>query len=268
MEYIEGNDGAFETLLSSVGIEPLGKPEVYRYNGEECNEMQLKPTKKHLMALVDIMATKDHGSSDIKNENRRALFCGASAEREDACKRAKRELEEKYGELTSSSRAWFVFEGFTNPDIFIEGEDFVIVCEGKWTEPHITTVTTHLSGAGEYRNQMIRHIQGALNYTSDTGKRVYAFYIVDGENPEMTVSETFIKNDAGEPIYCSEKLVKHEESGTFGGTAFDVGMAKLYEQLYYKITEGKPMEVTPEMAAQIISVIETVHAQNPMPLKF
>ena len=181
MEYIEGNDGAFETLLSSVGIEPLGKPEVYRYNGEECNEMQLKPTKKHLMALVDIMAMKDHGSSDIKNENRRALFCGASAEREDACKRAKRDLEEKYGELTPSSRAWFVFEGFTNPDIFIEGEDFVIVCEGKWTEPHITTVTTHLSGAGEYRNQMIRHIQGALNYTRDTGKRVYAFYIVDGE---------------------------------------------------------------------------------------
>lgn len=67
-------------------------------------------------------------------------------------------------------------EGFTNPDIFIEGDDYVIVCEGKWTEPHITTKTTNLAADNEYRNQMVRHIQGALNYTN---KKVYAFYIVD-----------------------------------------------------------------------------------------
>ena len=47
-----------------------------------------------------------------------------------------------------------------------------------------------------------------------------------------------------------------------------MGTAKLYEQLYYKITQGKDMTVTPEMAATIISVIETVHAENPLPLKF
>ena len=59
-----------------------------------------------------------------------------------------------------------------------------------------------------------------------------------------------------------------EEEGKFNGTAFDVGTASLYEQIYFKITEGKPMTVTPEMAAAVISVIETVHAQNPLPLKF
>jgi len=42
----------------------------------------------------------------------------------------------------------------------------------------------------------------------------------------------------------------------------------MYEQIYYKITEGRDMTVTPEMAAAVISVIETVHAQNPLPLKF
>jgi hypothetical protein len=47
-----------------------------------------------------------------------------------------------------------------------------------------------------------------------------------------------------------------------------VGTAKLYDQLYYKITEGRPMTVTPEMAAAVISVIETVHAENPLPLKY
>ena len=93
-------------------------------------------------------------------------------------------------------------------------------------------------------------------------------YIVDGENPERPVSETFIQDEEGNPIYCSEKLVKHVEGDSFGGTAFDVGSADFYSDLYYKITEGREMRVTPEMAAQVISVIETVHAENPLPLKY
>ena len=58
------------------------------------------------------------------------------------------------------------------------------------------------------------------------------------------------------------------ESDSFNGTAFDIGTAKLYEQLYFLIAEGKPMTVTPEMAAAVISVIETVHATNPLSLKY
>ena len=92
-------------------------------------------------------------------------------------------------------------------------------------------------------------------------------YLIPGENPEKPVQEEFI-HDNFTPIYCRENLIKHEDEGKFNGTAFDVGTANLYEDLYYNITEGKPMRVTPAMAAQVISVIETVHAQNPMPVKF
>ena len=80
--------------------------------------------------------------------------------------------------------------------------------------------------------------------------------------------EEFLKNEDGEPIYCSEKLIKHEEKGDFGGTAFDVGSAVFYKQLYDKITTGKVMDVTAEMARDIIGVIEAVHTQNPLPIKF
>ena len=73
-------------------------------------------------------------------------------------------------------KAWYILEGPSNPDIYIEGDDYVLICEGKWTESHITITTTHLKAPGESRNQMIRHIQGALNATT---KKVYAFYIVD-----------------------------------------------------------------------------------------
>ena len=57
-------------------------------------------------------------------------------------------------------------------------------------------------------------------------------------------------------------------SMNFTGDAFDKGTGDLYESLYHKIVDGTPMYVTPEMAAKVISVIETVHAQNPMPVKF
>ena len=93
-------------------------------------------------------------------------------------------------------------------------------------------------------------------------------YIVDGENPERPVTDSFIKDGEGNPIYCTEKLVKHIEGEKFDGNAFDVGTATLYNQLYDRIVDGTPMTVTPEMAADIIGVIEAVHAENPLPLKY
>lgn len=61
---------------------------------------------------------------------------------------------------------------------------------------------------------------------------------------------------------------KYEEHGDFDSTAFNVGTASLYKQLYFKLTEGRSMDVTPEMARDIIGVIETIHAQNPLPIKY
>ena len=186
MKIVEADYQAFLKLLSLVGIDALSTPGVFRYDGENCTEMQLKPTKTHLKSLIDYLAEKTPFKGSIKGQDRKNLFYGTLTERKQACQKAKSELENNYDKLTAADRPWYMFEGFTNPDIFIEGEDYVIICEGKWTEPHITTTTTYLSSKGEYRNQMIRHIQGALNYTN---KKVYAFYIVDancGYTNELT----------------------------------------------------------------------------------
>ena len=93
-------------------------------------------------------------------------------------------------------------------------------------------------------------------------------YVVEGENPPMTLVRESLRNANGDPIYCGEKLVKHTESGKYEGNAFDIGTAKLYEELYYKITEGKPMFATAETAAKVVGVMETVRAANPLPMKF
>ena len=181
MQVVEKDITAFHKLLSLVGIAPLGIPNIYLYDGEGCTEKQLKPSKRHLAALISYMAEKDHTGVSVANTRRRQLFFPDPSmpnSRAAACRAALAELEKSYDALASTNRAWYVFEGFTNPDIFIEGDDYVIVCEGKWTESHITTKTTNLAADNEYRNQMVRHIQGALNATK---KKVYAFYIVDAE---------------------------------------------------------------------------------------
>ena len=94
-------------------------------------------------------------------------------------------------------------------------------------------------------------------------------YIVDGENPERPVVEHFLeKLPHRTPAYCGEVLIKHVEADKFNGTAFDVGSSEFYKDLYFKITEGREMYATPEIAAKVIGVIETVHAQNPLPVRF
>lgn len=112
-------------------------------------------------------------------------------------------------------------------------------------------------------------IQGTLGTLKCNAGGAYEMtYIVPGENPEKPVIETFLENEKHNPIYCTEALVKHTEEGKLHGDAFGVGTASIYEQLYFLIAEGKPMTVTPEMAERVVGVIETVHAHNPMPIRF
>ncbi len=135
------------------------------------------------------------------------------------------------------------------------------------TAPDKPVVDIEISSIDAYSGYNLK-LQGTKGTLKATPKSYEMTYIIDGENPERPVVEEFLKNEEGNPVYCSEKLQKHVEGEEFKGTAFDVGTAKLYEQLYYKITEGREMTVTAEMAAAVISVIEEVHAANPLPLKF
>ena len=133
--------------------------------------------------------------------------------------------------------------------------------------PDRPLVDIEISSIDAYSDYNVK-IQGTKGTLKATPSAYEMTYIVDGENPDRPVIEEFLKDDEGRPIYCKENLIKHVESEKFSGTAFDVGTATLYEQLYRKITEGRDMTVTAEMAAAIISVIETVHAENPLPVKF
>lgn len=135
------------------------------------------------------------------------------------------------------------------------------------TAPNRPVLDVEISNIDAYKNPNVR-IQGTKGtYTTDISNYQMK-YIVDGENVEREPIETFLENENRRPKYCSEKLITHEVEGVHDGTIMLNGTANLYEELYYKITEGKEVTITPENAMQIINVIEAIQAQNPLEVKF
>ncbi len=145
-----------------------------------------------------------------------------------------------------------------------DAEDYVKII---LTAPSKPVVDIEMNSTDAFCDYNIK-IQGSRGTLKSTPTAYKMKYIVDGENPPRPVVVGSLRNADGMPVYCSEKLVAHEEDGTYDGTAFDVGTAKIYEEVYYAITENAPLTVTCEQAAQVISVIETAHALNPLPVKY
>ena len=47
-----------------------------------------------------------------------------------------------------------------------------------------------------------------------------------------------------------------------------MGTARLYKDLYEALTTGKEPMITAKHATQVVGIIEEVHTQNPLPLKY
>ena len=76
----------------------------------------------------------------------------------------------------SQGKLWYIFEGETQPDVYIEASDIIVVVEGKRTEPGPTTHTTWMPK----RHQMLRHIDCA--WETHGKKKLAGLFIVEGEN--------------------------------------------------------------------------------------
>ncbi len=140
-------------------------------------------------------------------------------------------------------------------------------CKLILTAPGKPIVDLEINNTDAYSNYNVK-IQGTRGTFKCTPFNFEYKYIVDGENPDRPVQEKFLEDELGNPLYCSEELIVHEEKGNYNGTAFDVGTKKLYEDLYYKITEGKEMGVTLSMAREVVRLIEQLYANSKMPVKY
>lgn len=134
------------------------------------------------------------------------------------------------------------------------------------TAPEKPVVDIEVISVDAYPSATIKIIGSKGTYKSDMSKYEMK-YIVDGENPERPVVLEPIRNDENLPAYCGEELKTHEESGEMTGSAFDVGTACFYDMMYNAIVNNAEMEIPPVYAAKVISIIEQVHAENPLPIK-
>jgi scyllo-inositol 2-dehydrogenase (NADP+) len=98
-------------------------------------------------------------------------------------------------------------------------------------------------------------------------KKVQWKYIKPEENKPLVLQKESLHYRPGlMPHYCTEDIKIYEEEwedagevyGTFGNMT-----GAFYDNLYKALTEGAPLEVTPEQVRRQIAVIEECHRQNP-----
>jgi hypothetical protein len=82
---------------------------------------------------------------------------------------------------------WHLFEGQTQPDVFIQTPDVVVVIEGKRTERGPTTNTKWMAG----RHQMLRHIDCAWEVAGN--RKIIGFFIVEGTDNDRLVPTPWIE---------------------------------------------------------------------------
>lgn len=132
------------------------------------------------------------------------------------------------------------------------------------TAPGKPVVDIEISSIDAYSDYNLK-IQGTKGTYKATVGEYKAKYITDGENPERPLIRETLRDENGLPMFGKETLITHEEGGKFKGGAFDIAVEAFYRSVYDKITKGTPLVLKNENAAKVISVIETVHAQNPLP---
>ena len=145
-----------------------------------------------------------------------------------------------------------------------DAEDYVKILLAAPGKP---LVDIEINSTDAFSNYCLK-IQGDKGTLKSTQGHYDLKYIVDGENPIRPVIEHFLEDENGNPLYCCEKLKVREESGDYEGTAFDEGSAAVYENVYRVLTEKAEDNMPLKHAAMVINVIETVHAQNPLDVKF
>ena len=93
-------------------------------------------------------------------------------------------------------------------------------------------------------------------------------YLETAELEPRPVVSGFLSSPEGEPIYCSEKVEPKVIEEEVKGGSFDAAVLAFYQSMYATILEGQPLVVTPEMACEVIRVIEKCAAENPLPLLY
>ena len=95
----------------------------------------------------------------------------------------------------------------------------------------------------------------------------YKYFVEEDEAPRAITLDP-LSDDEGLPCYCGEKLTWHTHEEDIAGSAFDSAVRLYYDNIYAHLTEGAPLIIQPEKIARQIALMEEVHRQNPLPIRY
>lgn len=212
---IENNPALVSEILGLLGIKNVEFGDFsaiwYGDKGRK-KEKGYDPSIEHLLGILHLIKT---------DETVRCYAKKATEKLKDEKVRQKR-LEyiqgincEKADEDCVQRLKWTILETKTKPDLVIENDKYILIAEGKLTENDITTHTTYLPN----RDQMIRHIQGALCEAQVKGKRIFAFFIIANRcsYKKKLEKDAFIERIEQESVKIQDNKSKEEIINSYIG---------------------------------------------------
>jgi len=145
-----------------------------------------------------------------------------------------------------------------------DGNDFakvILTAPGR----HITDIEVDSADAS---SSYTFKAMGNLGAVTISGNNYKIRYVKAEELPNHELIRESLANEAGEPIYCPNKITWYTDEGSVTGDAFDSAVKKFYKMMYDRIVDGKPLEITPKMASEVIRIEETIHAMCPLPVRY
>lgn len=148
---------------------------------------------------------------------------------------------------------------------FGDAEDYVKIL---LLAPNKPVIDVEISSCDAYNEGYLYKIQCSRGTLRAKMNKITYQYFVPEEAPEQhLILEPLCKPD-GTPAYCGEKLEWHKEEEDVVGTSFNTAVKAYYDNIYEHLTEGKELIIKPEKIMQQIELMEEVHRQNPMPIRF
>lgn len=156
------------------------------------------------------------------------------------------------------------FSKFDMVNTYGDAEDYVKLIINMPGKP---LIDLEVSSCDCYKEYMYK-VQGSNGGLIINSNEFKCKYFDPEKASEHTLDLETLVGKNGHPDYCSEKLEWTEVSEKFEGGVFTEATADLYRNVYEHITEDKPLVVTPEQIRTEITLIEQIHAANPLELKY
>lgn len=111
-------------------------------------------------------------------------------------------------------------------------------------------------------------IEGSHGSLKATMAAIDYKYYDPAEVEPRTVIQASLQGPDGGPRYCGETLPWKTAHEDLTGTAFDAAVLSYYNNIYDHLTNGAELVIKPAKIKQMIALMEEIHRQNPLPVKY